>query len=189
MRWSNAPDMRKPRALLIGDSIANGYHRFAAEQLNRRFNVDLLATSKSLDDQGLLRELEYMFSECKYAIVHFNNGLHGLHQSVKAYERNLNRLLRNLRQLAGKAKLLWASSTPVVCLGGRRRLDPKLNKLVISRNLAARRVMERAQIPVNDLYQAVAGRVELRAADQHHYNPAGYEYLGNMVAVAILKAC
>lgn len=52
MRWNNAPDTRKPRALLIGDSIANGYHRFAVEQLNRRFNVDLLATSKSLDDQG-----------------------------------------------------------------------------------------------------------------------------------------
>ncbi len=188
MRWNNAPDTRKPRALLIGDSIANGYHRFAVEQLNRRFNVDLLATSKSLDDQGLLCELEYMFSERKYAIVHFNNGLHGLHQSVKAYERNLNRLLRNLRQLAGKAKLVWAHSTPVVCRGNAARLHPRLDHTVRRRNEAAGRVMARAEIPVNDLYRAAAGRAELRAADQHHYNQAGYEYLGKIVAGAILQA-
>ncbi len=71
----------KRRVLLIGDSIAYGYHRFVADNLAGKYNTDLLSTSKSLDDQGLLRELDYMFSEHIYSGA-FQQRLHGMHQSV-----------------------------------------------------------------------------------------------------------
>ncbi len=185
LRWANAPDRRKRRVLLIGDSIAYGYHRFVADNLAGKYNTDLLSTSKSLDDQGLLRELDYMFSEHIYSQVHFNNGLHGMHQSVAAYARNLTRFLRLLRRRAGRAGLIWASSTPVVCRNANAHLDPKINQVVLRRNQAAAVIMARAGIPINDLYQAAAGRAELRAADQHHFNPDGYAFLGGKVAEAI----
>lgn len=88
-RWDHAPDTSRPRVLLIGDSIANGYHGPVSASLKDRFNVDLLATSKCVADPAFVRETRFAMEEYSHALIHFNNGLHGGHLTDAEYEAGL----------------------------------------------------------------------------------------------------
>ena len=64
--------------LLIGDSITQGYYGQVAERLKGKASVARLTTSKSVGDPALLAEVALVLGQCRFDVVHFNNGLHGL---------------------------------------------------------------------------------------------------------------
>lgn len=57
---NNANDLTLPRVLLIGDSIACGYSPIVIKQLHEKANVDRLGTSRSINDQVLIKETTLM---------------------------------------------------------------------------------------------------------------------------------
>lgn len=184
-RWDHAPDVTRPRVLLIGDSIANGYHGVVSDLLQDRANVDLLATSKCVGDPALFRETRFAMEEYEHALIHFNNGLHGQHLPDEGYESALRDYVRSLVELAPKSHLIWATSTPRRDSEG--ALCPQRNRQVQNRNKLAAAVMGERRIPIDDLYSLVADRPELFSADGVHYNDEGRTFLGKAVAAFILK--
>ena len=183
-RWDHAQDTSRPRVLLIGDSIANGYHGTVSASLKDRFNVDLLATSKCVADPAFVRETRFAMEEYEHALIHFNNGLHGGHLSETKYEAGLRAYIHTLKELAPDTRLIWASSTPVRAADG--SLNPQRNPQVVVRNEAAGRVVGEYRIPVDDLYGLVVDSPELFAADGVHYGEEGKIFLGESVTAFIL---
>lgn len=187
-RWDHAPDTTRRRVLLIGDSIANGYHGTVSARLEGFANVDLMATSKAINDPAIRRETQYATEDYSHALIHFNNGLHGWHLSVDEYAAALRGYVKFLRDLAPDAKLVWATSTPMTVNGQPETNCPEMNPKVLARNAAAAPIMQEFGIPVNDLYSLVVGKAELRSGDAAHFSAAGRELQGKQVAEVIRKA-
>ena len=186
-RWDHAPDATLPRVLLIGDSIAYGYHGVVSARLEGVANVDLLATSKCITDPALARETRFVMEEYEHAVIHFNNGLHGKHLSDAEYEAGLREYVRTLMQLSN-ARLVWAGSTPMTEPHDPSTLSVEHNPRVLNRNRIAVDIMNEQDIPVHDLYAFVVGRPELRVGngDRAHYNAKGHSVQGEAVAETIL---
>ncbi|MDX9978886.1 MAG: SGNH/GDSL hydrolase family protein [Lentisphaeria bacterium] len=181
--WENAHDTARPRILLVGDSICNGYNGAVRKRLAEFANVDLLATSKNISDPALLKEMGYMLGEYQYAVVHFNHGLHGFGIPQEKYEQYLRDYVAKVKAMAGDAKLVWASITPL-------RGDSPNNAVIAARNEIAARVMQDNGIPVDDLHAVVAGQEELRSdnkGDAYHYNGKGYAVLAEAVSQYLAK--
>ena len=102
-----------PRVLLIGDSITRGYYPKVVEQLKGKASVARLASSKSIGDPALLAEVALVLDQCRFDVVHFNNGLHGWGYSEDEYQKHFPGLVATLRRHAPKAKLIWAATTPM----------------------------------------------------------------------------
>jgi lysophospholipase L1-like esterase len=179
---NNANDLMLPRVLLIGDSIACGYSSMVIKQLQGKVNVDRLGTSRSINDQVLIKETALMVEDFHYIAIHFNNGLHGWHLDEKSYASNLRQYVQLLQRLDNSAKLIWASSTPITNQGDVKTLNTENNAKVIQRNSIAEKIMREYDIPINDLYQLVLGKAELRSDDGYHYNTDGQNMLGEEVA-------
>lgn len=190
LRWENTNDPKLPRVLLIGDSISVGYGGVVKERLKGIANVDSLATSKAISDPGWLKETAYAVEDYRHAVIHFNNGLHGGHITDGDYESSLRAYIKKLRELSPKAKLIWASTTPVPSSQKGVALDEKGNARALARNAIAERVMKEANIPINDLYGLVVSDIEKLTASKGnlHYNDKGKKLQGQAVAEAILKA-
>jgi hypothetical protein len=148
-----------PRVLLIGDSITRGYYPKVAEQLKGKASVARLATSKSLGDPVLLAEVALVLDQCRFDVVHFNNGLHGSEYSEEEYEKSFPELVATIRKHAPKAKLIWATTTPV-----RNSSDLKLlaeyTKRVEARNKIAEGIVTKEGSAVDDLYGLVKDHSE-----------------------------
>ena len=71
----NTNDTGLPRVLLIGNSITRGYYPEVQKRLSGKAYVARLATSKSIGDPGLLKEIKLVLAYHAFDIVHFNNGL------------------------------------------------------------------------------------------------------------------
>ena len=181
--WEKANDAKLPRVLLVGDSICNGYHGVVKKQLAKFANVDKLASSKNIADPALVKEMGYMLGEYAYAVVHFNHGLHGFRIPKQDYEKYLRDYVAKVKTMAGDAKLVWASMTPL-------RGDHPNNKVIVARNEIAAKVMEENGIAIDDLHIVVVGKEGLRSdnkGDAYHYNGKGYAALGAQVSQYVTK--
>jgi len=187
IRWENTTDPELPRVLLIGDSITLGYSGHVKKLLAGKANVDVLATSKAIDDPAFLKETAYVLEGYTHAVVHFNNGLHGWHVSNAAYAKCMAAYVKEVQRLAPNAKLLWASTTPVPSKRKGAKLDKKRNGTVLARNKAAGQVMEEMGIPINDIYGLMVGDLEQLTASKGnvHYGEKGKAMQAQAVADAV----
>lgn len=190
-RWDEADKTDMPRVLLIGDSITKGYRPHVAEEFKGIASIDLMASSRGLDNPAFARELRYVTVESgyNYRVIQFNNGLHGFHSSAEAYEAGLDRVLTALMKLRedGGAKIVLALSTPVTRKQEAGILHPELNALVLERNEVMKRLAERNALPVNDLYEPMLGHPEYRLPDGFHYNDDGKKAQAAIVAADLGK--
>ncbi len=183
---ANADKTDLPRVLLIGDSVTRGYSATVDKELAGKAYVARLATSRCVGDPVLMAEVAAVLSGTTFDVIHFNNGLHGVEAvSESEYAKFLPELLANIRKLAPKAKLIWASSTPWHMAGNFAQFDPK-NELVLGRNRIAAALMAKEGIPMDDLYTTVSTHPEW-SADILHYNAKGVAAEGEQVAAAVMK--
>ncbi|WNR47094.1 SGNH/GDSL hydrolase family protein [Paenibacillus roseipurpureus] len=172
----------------MGDSITKGYRPYVDELLHNQSYVDMLATSKAMDNPSLLKEIDYMIQhreDFHYDVIHMNNGLHGWHLSPSQYEDQYNKLIRHVLQIAQSATIIIANSTPMTEVGNRAVINPQLNGQVEDRNRAVNRIVEQYNLAINDLYKPKYGRSEYRVADGYHYNEKGKKAQAEIVAKAI----
>src|ERR1700759_1383311 len=73
------PDPKLPNVLLLGDSLSRNYFPQVTKDLAGTANVYLMASSTSVGDPRLAREIhEFATMEnVPFRIIHFNNGMHG----------------------------------------------------------------------------------------------------------------
>ncbi len=172
-----------PRVLLVGDSICQGYQGKVAAKLDGKANVTYWASSYCVTSPGYLRLLAFYLDEAKYDVIHFNNGLHSCETPVADYEKSYRAALRLIKKKQPKAKIVWASSTPI------NTKDARADK-VAALNAAARRAAESVgDVAENDLYSLV-NPLERKSywVDTHHYTDAGYELLASQVAEMVSAA-
>ena len=98
---------------MIGDSICNGYHNGVEQEIKGKALVAMLATSSAVGDPALTEQVTLVLKNYKFAVIHFNVGLHGWDYTEEEYRREFSRLLAVIRHSAPGAKLVWASTTPI----------------------------------------------------------------------------
>ena len=182
-------DATLPRVLLVGDSILNGYQGGVVKLLKGKANVDAWVNPYCQSEKfnSLLAEV---LANGPYDVVHINLGLHGWQPGripQGQFEPLTKAFVEVIRQKCPKAKIIWASTTPIM-LKGKPELDPELNPIILEHNRMAAKVMAEAKVPVNDFYSLMAGKLELARGDQFHWNATGSKMLGEAATKAITAA-
>lgn len=181
-------DPHRPRVLLVGDSILNGYLKHALADLEGKAYVDAWVNPyhQSLHVNKLLAEV---LENGPYDVVHFNMGLHGWpigRIKQEEFEPLTRAYVEVIRQALPQARIIWASSTPVTVRGKPTELDPEINPVIVEHNRMAAAVMREMNVPVNDFYGLLADRLELARGDQFHWNDAAYKLLAEAAVASVL---
>ncbi len=181
--FTDAEKDAAPRVLLMGDSITRGYFGAVEKALGGRAYCGRLTTSRSVCDPVLFQELGLVLGQYEFAVVHFNNGLHGWGYSEEEYAAGFERLLDAFKEQAPKAQLVWASTTPL----REDSSSKEKRERVARRNAIAAAAVDERGIPTNDLHALVTAHPEFFGGDGVHFSNAGREAQGSQVAAAILE--
>ena len=185
---SHANETNLPRVLLIGDSIARDYHPEVEKQLAGKAFVARLATSRFISDPVLLDEVKLVLNQAKFEVIHFNNGMHGWQHSEAEYQKALPKFIKALRDYAPKARLIWATTTPLSD-GKGTTSHPKAeysDERIEARNAIASKIVTAQKIPTDDLNSAVRGHPEYHS-DNVHFNSQGIQIQAAQVSVEVEK--
>lgn len=181
-------DERLPRVLLIGDSILNGYQARATKLLAGQANVDLWVNPYN-QSEHVNRLLGEVLANGPYDAVVFNMGLHGWQEGrIKpgTFEPLMKGYVEVLRAKLPKAKLIWASSTPVTVKGKPTELNAEINPIIMEQNRLAAKVMGEMGVPVVDFYGLLVDKRELARGDMFHWTGPAYDLIAD-AAVAALR--
>jgi hypothetical protein len=187
MEWCSinsydATSTNLPRVLLIGDSIASRYAGTVRTALNGKAYLSQMTTSKAVGDPALLDEVGTILRQYKYAVIHFNIGLHGF--NPVAYRKAFPELIAALRRDAPGAKLIWATTTPCRGEGGVAANVRKCNEI-------AAEFTAKEKIPVDDLFGLVMSHTNNPAVlwdgGGVHFTEEGAALQGKQVAGSVLK--
>jgi hypothetical protein len=178
------PDPALPNVLLIGDSITRAYYPAVAKGLDAKANCYYFATSASIGDTRLPAQITEYFSmiQVPFAVVHFNNGMHGWGYTEEEYAKYFAELRSGIMRHAPRAKLIWASTTPV------RKDQPggATNVRIEARNAIAARALGDS-VPIDDQYSLMRAHGELHS-DDVHFNPEGSALQAGQVVDNIIKS-
>ena len=193
----------RPRVLIIGDSISIGY----TEQVRKNL-ADIADVSRPNDNcqhtaYGLAH-IDAWLGQEKWDVIHFNWGIWDTHMvddqgqivrddakaegkvhmrhTPEQYRENLTALVKKMK--ATGAKLVWASTTPIMSRTGKRFEDiANLNKVALE-------VMRGNDVAIiDDLYEFVLPHAgEWQAGDRVHFADKGNQALGQHVSERIRVA-
>jgi hypothetical protein len=186
--WEVRPshvDPKLPNVLLAGDSITRNYFPEVQRQLTNVANVYLFATSASVGDPRLSRQLDEFASteNVTFQVVHFNNGMHGWTYSEDEYKNAFPSLLQELHVIAPQASLIWATITHV-----KTETSPgPTNARIDVRNSIALIFIAKTGISVDDQHELMTHHSD-RYEDNVHFNPAGAVIQGQQVAQFVRTA-
>jgi len=185
---SHANETNLPRVLLIGDSIARDYYSDVEKHLAGKAFVARLCTSRFVADPVLLKEIALVLDQAKFDVIQFNNGMHGWQHSEEEYRKALPALIKTIRAHAPKAKLVWATTTPLRD-GKGVTYDTKADysdERIAARNSIAAAIATAQKIPTDDLNAAMRGHSEYHS-DNVHFNGQGVQIQAAQVATEIEK--
>lgn len=171
-----------PHILIIGNSITRGYTPKVEPAFEGRAYVGRISNSKSLGDPALLDEIEAVLKHNKFDIIHFNNGLHGEEYTEAEYDKAFPKLIKLIRKYQPKAKLIWATTTPVRCGEGMTGFTAFSERVKERNKIAMKHITKDGNIMVNDLWGLVVDHPEYYAGgDGTHPVDAGWEALAAQV--------
>jgi len=180
------PDPKLPNVLLLGDSISRNYFPEVRKTLSAIANVYLMASSTSVGDPRLERQIkEFAATEkVRFRVVHFNNGLHGWAYTEDQYKAAFPVFLHSVQPLAEKGgALIWASTTPVRSEAATGATNPRVEE----RNRIALGFVKAAGIPLDDQFSLMQQHQDLYE-DSIHFNSAGATIQGDQAAAMIRAA-
>ena len=202
--------MSDEKVLILGDSIARHYFPFTEEYLAQHGVEGVLPTKWVACQWKQMRTIKQLLQgrrqyggrKVKAETVHFNFGLHSIklpnkgrdpeHQRAPqsdfdTYERELIEQIEQLRAM-GIRTVLFSNTTPNPKNAGMRN-----DKDVVILNEIAKRIMEKYEVPHNDLYGFVKAQEDYprlymhpRSENNCHFRDPGRKLLGDNVAQFIL---
>ena len=186
-------DPKLPRVLLIGDSILSGYMGGVIKALEGKAYVDAWVNPYNQSEHLNKTLLPEVLANGPYDVVHFNMGLHGWQEGrIKpgTFESLTKAYVEVIKAKLPKAKIIWASSTPVMLEGDVKKLDPVINGTIIEHNRKAAKVMAEEKVPVNDFYSLLVDKLDLARGgkDKFHWNAPAYKILGDKCVESVLKS-
>lgn len=182
-------DLKRPRVLLVGDSILNGYRSQVIKALEGKVYVDAWV-NPYCQSEHLNKLLAEVLDQGPYDVVHFNMGLHGWQEGrIKpgTFEPLTKAYVQVIKDKLPKARLIWASSTPVTVKGRPTELNPEIDPIIVEHNRMAAKVMTEMQVPVSDFYSLLVDNRQWARGDQFHWTAPAYELLAQTVASSILR--
>lgn len=185
--WAAKPDDPNPalpNVLLFGDSITRGYYPEVTKLLAGRANCYLFATSAASGDPRLIHQVDDYFRmmPLKFAVIHFNNGMHGWKYTEAAYGSSLPQLVEALQAKSHGAKLVWATTTPVHAADSGGATNPRIDE----RNAESLRTMQHFHIPIDDQHALMVAHDDLHNGSVH-YTEAGSAVQAKQVQQIIEK--
>ena len=186
--WEVRPQVANPKlpnVLLLGDSITRNYFPEVTKGLGGIANVYLRASSTSEGDPRLPRQIaEFAALEgVSFAVVHFNNGLHGWGYTEAKFKSGFPIFLQAIRALPGRGKLIWSTITPVKPEASNGASNPRID----ARNAIARAFIEAERIPIDDQHALMTEHPDLYE-DAFHFDKAGSAIMGAQAAAIIRRA-
>lgn len=192
-----SPKAKRPKVMLIGDSIRLGYAPKVIERLKGKVDIVSLPANGG-DSANVLAHLDDCVRE-QPDVIHFNCGLHDLkrfkadgHHQVELdkYAANLKQIVARLRAET-KAALVFANTTPIVDERHalRKANFDRVEADVKRYNETAEGIMRELDVPVHDLHWVVEqGGVEtMLGRDGTHYSPAASDRLAEAVTDVVLR--
>lgn len=187
---------RQPHILIIGDSISIGYTPFVEKHFSGKATIVHNPGNAQHTATGLKKIEEWLGNE-QWDVVQFNWGLWDLcyrhpdskvygnrdkkngkiTHAVDEYAANLDSIISILKNRTN-AKLIFVTTTYVPeNEAGRQTTD------VIRYNEAAKKVVKKYAIPVNDIYeQSISIHKKFgKGSDDVHYSSEGYEALSKLI--------
>ena len=170
------------KIILLGDSIRMGYDKYAKMALdgvaevyspeeNCRFTQYMLRfIHKWVGDSGFGEDTD---------LVHFNVRLWDVIQimydepitPIDVYEQYLHRICKRIRECCPKAKIVFATSTPIhqANYESVKHEFWRSNETIKAYNAVAVKVMKEHNIEVNDLYALMEDAPDHYFSDRTHY--------------------
>ncbi len=170
-----------PHVLLIGDSITRNYYGGVAKQLAPDATVARLTTSRSVCDPMFVDELRPVVEGYHWAVIHFNNGIHGTEYSDAQYRDAFRKVVEYLKKSAGHATIIVTLSTPP-----RPGSDAERAKQIRHRNDIALKIARQHGLPVDDLHALMLGRAD-DYRDMFHFKSAAVSLQVKQVAGMVRK--
>ncbi len=185
-----------PKVLIIGDSISMAYTPIVKKELEGKAVV----TRNKGNAGPSIRAVKFIDSwlgETEWDVIHFNWGLWDYYGweyakedlSPDAYEKRLEKLVTRLKKTG--ARLIWGTTTPI-CPGAEKTMTKRFDStVVITPELekkyldAARRVMEKYEVQINDLHAIPDLRKHAIDDNDVHYVKEGNQMIAEQVAKAI----
>lgn len=181
-------DPDRPRVLLIGDSILNGYRNHVIKAFAGEAYVDCWVNPYHQSKQVNQKLAEVLEQYGPYDVVHFNMGLHGWAEG-RIKEGTFKPLTRDyvevMRDKLPEAKLIWASSTPVTVKEMPGELHPEIDPVIVEHNRLAAEVMDEMDVPVNDFYGLLVDKRKLARGDRFHWTAPAYKILADKAVESI----
>jgi len=194
-------DGQLPSVLIIGDSISMAYHATVVRELDGKAVVKRIPGNGEYTGTGM-KKIDEWLGDGKWNVIHFNWGLWDMYgweyakedRSPETYAKRLDALVTRLEKTG--AKLIWATTTPACPAAESTMLKRFKTETVITPELeqtyldAARLVMERHKVRINDLHALIKPVLQKHALapDDVHFKPSGSQLLGKQVASEILAA-
>lgn len=175
-----------PRVLLVGDSITRGYFGAAEKHLAGKAYCARLTTSKCVSDPTFNDDLKLILKQYQFSVIHFNNGLHGWGYTEDQYRDGLLKTVVAVKEHAGDAKLIWATTTPVRDKANLETFAERTDRVKV-RNKLASEIMTEQHIPTDDLFELVEDHAEWTSGDGVHFNGQGNEALAKQVVTSVLE--
>jgi lysophospholipase L1-like esterase len=183
-----------PRVLLLGDSIRQSYQPIVINKLSDRAQVVAPKENSQFSLYTLVSLARWVEDLGKPKIVHWNNGFHDfglctcrrqILMLLEDYIGNLEFILNDIKKIS--THIIWATSTAV---HPNRPFTNDAwswrNEEIDKYNQAAIELMNKHDIPINDLNKIIAGNPDdYLAEDQVHLSQAGQQACANAVVNAI----
>jgi len=187
---------KKPKILIIGDSISIGYTPYVVNHFKERAIVMRNPGNANDTGKGLKTIREYIGDE-DWDIIQFNWGLHDLcyrHPDSKSagnrdkvngkitfevdeYARNLDSLVRTMKELSDARLVFVTTSYVPENEPGRFVKDPVIY------NKAAKKVMKKHSVLINDIYKKSKPihKAYGMGNDDVHFSDKGNEQMSKLI--------
>jgi len=187
--------MRRPKVLLLGDSIRMSYQPLVAELLADQAEVVGPAVNGRFSLFTLTSIPDWVGVLGKPDLIHWNNGIHDAGHNpgrspvqipIEDYVGNLRRIVKHVRNNL-TPRLIFATSTAPHPARPFSEEGWSWKQGDVERyNEAARRVMEELDVPVNDLHGLVSADPDLLISeDQLHLSEEGKKLCARAVAESV----
>ena len=188
---------KKPKILIIGDSISIGYTPYVKQNLIKNAIVEHNSGNAQHTGTGLKKIKDWIGND-DWDIIQFNWGLWDLcyrhpdskfygnrdklngkvTHSLETYRANLDTLVQRIKQLSD-AKLIFVTTSYVP-----EEEAGRFPEDAIKYNEVAKEIMNKHNVLVNDIYKQSVGIHKRfgKGSDDVHYVNQGYEKLGKKIA-------
>jgi len=188
------------KVLLIGDSIRIGYDKYVKYALKDSCEV-YYPSDNCRFAQYVLRHISDWKKQLNLGedldLIHWNAGLwdtlelfeDGCLTPPEFYNYFIEKICNRIKTIFPKAKVIFATSTPIL---EHRFTNPKVsirrNSKVEEYNEIAKKVCEKYDFEINDLYALIQNVPEEYYSDMTHlYTPHGTQILTNAVVKSICE--